>query len=130
MDSMEPERAFSGDSQIVSEINTFKNYYKNLRPAVFLTYDRTAYYSLNDGNFRITFDENIKARNYDISLEKEPGGELLLDENLSLMEIKTAGGIPMELCNFFTENHIYKTSFSKYGAAYLNLILPNMKGAV
>ncbi|MGN1188699.1 MAG: VTC domain-containing protein [Lachnospiraceae bacterium] len=39
------------------------------------------------------------------------------------MEIKTPGGIPLWMTNFLTEQKIYKTSFSKYGAAYKDMML-------
>ena len=35
------------------------------------------------------------------------------------MEVKTGGGYPVWLINLLDENGIYKTSFSKYGTAYL-----------
>ena len=34
------------------------------------------------------------------------------------MEIKTSGGIPLWMSEALTRNHLYKTSFSKYGTAY------------
>ena len=40
------------------------------------------------------------------------------------MELKTSGGIPLWMTRFLTQNHIYKTSFSKYGTAYQTLIFP------
>ncbi len=33
------------ETQIAEEINYFRQYYKNLKPAVFLSYEREAYYS-------------------------------------------------------------------------------------
>jgi hypothetical protein len=55
----------------------------------------------------------------------------ILDFNgsgLSLMEIKCFGGIPLWMAHFLSEEHIYKTSYSKYGTAYQTLIYPNIKG--
>ena len=46
-------------SQIGREIAYFRSYYEGLRPAVFLSYDREAFYALDGGAFRVTFDWNI-----------------------------------------------------------------------
>ena len=42
------------------------------------------------------------------------------------MEIKCAGGIPLWMTQVLTEQGINKTSFSKYGTAYQQLIFPNL----
>ena len=77
---------------------------------------------MGDKGFRITFDENIRARRSDLSLDSEPGGTSLLDEGCVLMELKTNGGIPLWLTRELTRLKIYKASFSKYGKAYEKLI--------
>lgn len=38
------------------------------------------------------------------------------------MEIKTAGGLPLWMCDVLTELNLHKTSFSKYGAAYQQMM--------
>ena len=55
-------------------------------------------------------------------------GEEILEEGKVLMEIKTTGGIPLWMTHLLTKEHIYKTSFSKYGTAYQKYILPKWKG--
>lgn len=105
-------------SQIGEEIQYFREYYKDLCPAVFLSYEREAYYALDGGDFRVTFDENILYRRKDFSLGSNIYGIPLLEEGQTLMEIKTAGGIPLWMSKALTQNHLYKTSFSKYGSAY------------
>ncbi len=105
-------------SQIGEEIQYFREYYKDLCPAVFLSYEREAYYALDGSDFRVTFDENILYRRKDFSLGSNIYGIPLLEEGQTLMEIKTAGGIPLWMSKALTQNHLYKTSFSKYGSAY------------
>ena len=73
-------------------------------------------------DFRVTFDENILARQEELSLSKEVWGEPLIDENKVLMEIKTSGGIPLWMTHVLAREKIYKTSFSKYGTAYEKMI--------
>jgi hypothetical protein len=40
------------------------------------------------------------------------------------MEIKCSGGIPLWMTRILSQEKIYKTSFSKYAAAYQMLIFP------
>ena len=116
------------NSQIVKEIDYFMQYYETLHPTVFLSYEREAYYSIDGSDFRVTFDENILCRQTDLSLETNAYGTPILDSGLSLMEIKCSGGIPLWMAHLLSEEHIYETSYSKYGTAYQTLIFPNIKG--
>lgn len=106
------------ESQISREIDYFCSFYETLHPSVCLSYEREAFYSLKGDDFRVTFDENILYRENDLSLEAEIYGTPLLRDDLVLMELKTSGGIPLWMTHFLTEQHIQKTSFSKYGTAY------------
>ena len=55
---------YPGEStQISDEIDYFISYYGKLRPTVFLSYEREAYYTNEKSDFRITFDENILCGN-------------------------------------------------------------------
>ena len=116
-------------SQISKEIDYFLSYYENLHPVVFLSYEREAYYSLSGDDFRITFDDTILCRQEDISLEADVWGTPLLEEGKVLMEIKCSSGIPIWLLRILSQEHIYKTSFSKYGTAYQTIIYPQLKEA-
>ena len=116
----------SGESQISEEVDYFLDYYKNLRPTVFLSYEREAYYAKDGSDFRVTFDENILFRETDLSLREEVGGIPLLEKGNVLMEIKCSGGIPLWMTHALTEEKIYKTSFSKYGTAYREYIFPRL----
>lgn len=122
--------------QLSDEINYFLDYYKDLKPAVFLSYDREAYKmkkgaSDADGgsDFRVTFDENILCRDYDLSLRSDVYGTPVLEQGKVLMELKCSGGIPLWIVKVLSEEKIYKTSFSKYGTAYTNMILPELLAA-
>ncbi len=116
------------NSQISREINYFLDFYETLQPRVLLSYEREAYYATDGSDFRITFDDNILCRKEDISLESDVWGTPLLEEGKVLMEIKTAGGIPLWMTKLLTQERIYKTPFSKYGTAYRKLIFPKLKG--
>lgn len=120
------EKPCQKESQISREIDYFIDFYGRPKPSVFLSYEREAYYAKNDSEFRVTFDEHILCRQTDISLCSPPYGTEILPEGLVLMELKCAGGIPLWMVNTLSEEHIYKTSFSKYGTAYSNLIFPQL----
>ncbi len=121
------DRHCKENSQISGEIDYFLRYYRDLEPAVFLSYEREAFYAKDQSGFRVTFDENILCRQKDISLESEAYGISLLPEGITLMEIKCAGAIPLWMIHTLSKEHIYKTSFSKYGTAYKTMIYPNMR---
>jgi len=114
--------------QISDEIGYFLRYYRTLHPAVFLSYEREAFYALDGSDFRITFDDNMLCRREEMSLQAPAWGTPLLEEDKVLMEIKTSGGIPLWLTHALTRERIFKTSFSKYGTAYQTMIYPNFKG--
>ena len=109
-------------SQIAEEIEYFRAYYEGLHPTVFLSYEREAFYALDDSDFRVTFDENILYRTYDLSLGSEAYGTGLLNKGETLMEIKTAGGVPLWMSHELNRLKVFHTSFSKYGLAYQNLM--------
>ena len=110
------------DSQIGREIAWFIDFYKELKPTIFLSYERQAWYSLDGSDFRVTFDRNIQSRTEDLQLSSSCSGTALLPPDAVLMELKTTGGIPLWMTNILTQNKIFKTSFSKYGTAYQKTI--------
>lgn len=117
------------DLQIAREIEYFRTYYETLHPAVFLSYEREAFYALDGSDFRVTFDDHVLVRQDNLSLKFDVGGQSILEEGKVLMEIKTSGGIPLWMTRLLTQEKIYKTSFSKYGTAYQTIIYPKTKGA-
>jgi SPX domain protein involved in polyphosphate accumulation len=118
-------------SQILDEIDWFKQYYGNLQPQMFIGYKRLAYRGKYDESFRVTFDYDITYRDYDLDLSKGLYGEKLLSDKCVLMEIKFADAMPLWLAHEFDKLKIYKTTFSKYGAAYKNtLIAKREKGEI
>lgn len=115
--------------QIASEIDYFMEYYHSLCPSVFLTYEREAFFTTVKSDFRVTFDDNILCRQNDLSLTSEVYGSRLLPPDKVLMEIKCSGGIPLWMVETLSKERIYKTSFSKYGTAYKNIILPQIQAS-
>ena len=77
------------NEQVLKEIEYFLSVYK-LKPKVYIAYDRIAYFEKGNPDLRISFDMNIRSRRYEIGLDRGDYGELLLERNLYLMEVKTA----------------------------------------
>lgn len=116
-DSFENDTLLPVHSQIGDEIEYFRNYYHTLRPAVYLSYEREAYYAIDDTDLRITMDENILFREENLNFEDKYGKNLLEDQ-YTLLEVKTSLALPLWFTHTLDELGIYKTSFSKYGKAY------------
>lgn len=109
-------------SQIKNEIEYFKKYYGVLSPSVDIFYSRLAFYDAADPNVRLTFDSDILYRDYELDLKNGIYGERVLPEGLYLMELKTAGAMPLWTAEMLTRLKIYPSSFSKYGTAYKNIL--------
>ncbi len=116
-------------NQISAEVDYFMDYYKTLHPTAFISYHREAYYAKDGSDFRVTFDDDILCRLDDLSLRADAYGTPLLPEGKVLMEIKGTGGMPLWMAHFLSEQHIFKTSFSKYGTAYQKMIFPKIQNA-
>ena len=109
-------------TQISKELKYFLNFYKNLEPRIYISYDRSAFFCKEDKDFRITFDKNLTWRNYDLDLTKGSYGELLLENGQVLMEVKVSTAIPLWLVNILSELKVYTGSFSKVGTAFKKMI--------
>lgn len=105
-------------TQISREIDYFLRHYQTLQPMMNLDYEREAYFAKGGGELRMTFDHNIR----------QGEGRPILGAGFVLLEVKTALGIPPWLLEFFSQEQIYKTSFSKYGTAYEKHRLPILIG--
>lgn len=116
------------NNQISREIDYFLSIYEQIHPAVLLSYDREAFYAKDNHEFRITFDDNILWRDYNLTLDSGIYGTPILEPDKVLMEIKTADAIPLWFVKFLNINHIYQTSFSKYGTAYSAIYNSKLNG--
>ena len=120
MDALENGLPLPADGQIGREIAAFRAFYgPTLKPAMYLSYEREAYYPTDGADFRLTLDENILWRTDHLDLAASPWGSPVIGPDQVLMELKTPGSIPLWMVRFLSENRIYQTSFSKYGAAFL-----------
>ncbi|MDD5899957.1 MAG: polyphosphate polymerase domain-containing protein [Lachnospiraceae bacterium] len=93
-----------------------------LKPVLFLSYDRVAMFGKDNKDFRVTFDRNIITRRYDLGLHYGIYGEKLLPEDEWIMEVKIENAMPLWMTKILSEFRIYPVSFSKYGTEYTNYI--------
>ncbi len=106
------------DTQIGRELSYTVDFYRVLRPAVFLSYERDAFYCREDDSFRVTFDSDILYRQTDLHLNTSVSGIPILPPGFVLMELKVAGGLPLWMVHTLSSLHVYRVSYSKYGTAY------------
>lgn len=116
-----PEYKDYMNKQVVEEIKYFLSCY-DLKPMVYLSYDRKALFCKNNRDLRITFDTNIRSRRYDLKMEHGTHGELLMEPGQWLMEVKAEKTIPVWLSKMLSEHQMYRTSFSKYGNEYKKML--------
>ena len=107
------------DTQIMRELDYAMHFYGQPKPAMFIAYEREAYFVPEEPSLRITFDTGVRSRDTDCRLENGAYGDALLPEDAILMEIKTDGAMPVWLASALSHCEILPTSFSKYGTAYL-----------
>ncbi len=107
----------SDDSQIFHEIDYLMKFYRPT-PKLYLAYNRTALVGIDHPDLRITFDNRVRSRTDDLYLEHGDKGDLFLDSDMYIMEIKTNNAMPLWLVHTLSELAVYPTSFSKYGQIY------------
>lgn len=111
--------------QVLSEIKEFIQRYQ-LKPSQYISYKREAYFARDDRDLRITFDNDILARRSNFMLLNldfdDSRDENVIDSDMRILEIKATRSLPLWLVHSLSKHEIYKTSFSKYGAAYKNFI--------
>ncbi|MBQ6487968.1 MAG: polyphosphate polymerase domain-containing protein [Solobacterium sp.] len=108
-------------TQIADELDYSVQRYKPVMK-VYASYDRTCWKSVSEDDVRVTFDENILYRTSDISLHPNGSEQRLIDEDTVLLEIKASDRCPMWLTDILSEMGLKRTSFSKYGNIYRNIM--------
>ena len=112
----------TANTQVEIELQYYFKHY-DLRPTMFLSYERIAYYDKENRDFRLTFDGNIIARDYDLQIEKGNYGSHILNNDKYIMEVKTLGAMPIWFVKMLDKLQVCPAGFSKYGEAYTELIL-------
>ncbi len=115
------------ESQIMSEIDYAMRYYRQPKPTMMVMYEREAYFGKAEPDLRITFDSHIRYRTADLSPEFVCYGTEILPDGELVMEIKTAGAMPLWLSRILDRERIFPSSFSKYANSYRDYIYKGEK---
>ena len=110
------------ETQIMSELDWAMKLYNRPLPAMLIACEREAWFDEAHPDLRLTFDRSIRYRENDLRLDRGSAGITLLPEGTVLMEIKTAGAMPLWLADALDAEGILPGSFSKYGAAYTRVL--------
>ena len=105
-------------NQIMSEIDWSMTLYGRPRGAMIIACEREAWFDEEHPDLRLTFDRNIRYREKELHLNQGSAGINLLPERIVLLEVKTAGAMPLWLAKALDTEGILPGNFSKYGAAY------------
>ena len=105
------------DEQVLREIDYYIATYR-VKPKVYISYMRNAYFGKDDKNFRVTLDKEITTRRYDLDLSLGSYGELLLPEGKTLLEIKFEGAVPLWFAHIMSKYSLSFGSYSKYGTEF------------
>ena len=110
------------ESQIMSELDWAMRLYGRPKGAMLIACEREAWFDEAHPDLRLTFDRNIRCRENELRLNRGSAGSTLLPKNTVLLEIKTAGAMPLWLADALDAEGILPGSFSKYGEAYLRTL--------
>lgn len=105
-------------TQIEREIAFAASRYEGLGPMAYLAYDREAFFSPHDRDFRMTLDADVRVRWNNARLDGPDTGQLVLARGISILEVKTGCAMPLWLCRWLSERGICRASVSKYGRAW------------
>lgn len=109
------------DSQIMREIDYLMKLYHQPKPNVCILCEREAFFSAEEDNVRLTFDENLRYRIGFPNAENINEGTPIVKYGEYIMEIKTPGAMPLWLAHALSECRIYPAKFSKYAHAYYDI---------
>lgn len=121
-DYLDGKEYLLAESQIGNEISWFQQRY-HAKPKVYIAYDRTSFAGIENSELRITFDKNIRFREYALDLRKGDYGEMMLPPGMVLMEIKIPGTAPLWLAHLLAKIDAKPSSFSKYGNYYKEYVM-------
>lgn len=108
--------------QVARELEYLVGYY-DLEPKMMIASDRIAFQGKENPEFRLTFDENLRFREKDLSFKSGSKGEKYFPntpepKKCIIMEVKTMSAMPPWFVAELSKLKIYPSRFSKYGKIY------------
>ena len=104
------------------EIDYLMKFYRQPKPNVCILCEREAFFSKDDSEIRLTFDQNLRYRFGFPNSDNINDGIPIVNDDEYILEIKTPGAMPLWLASALSECKIYPRSFSKYAHAYFDII--------
>ncbi len=105
------------DEQVLREIDYYLSH-TPVYPRTYVSYLRSAYFGKEDPSFRVTFDHDIVTRRYDLDLTLGRYGDPLLPPDITLVEVKFSGSVPVWFSHIMSDMGISFNTFSKYGTSF------------
>lgn len=107
------ETASTQDRNTLKEIwFLYKKY--NLKPRCIVSYKRQPYLSRVEKTFRMTFDTNVKIRNYNLNLRYGGGSKFIVPPGICIMEVKFNNFIPKWAIKIIQKNDCVQYKISKF----------------
>jgi len=111
-------KASGDEGRIYKEVMRLRRNYDDIRPSMVVSYQRLAMNDPHDRKLGITFDKDIRWRDYDMDLTKGIYGRYLLSPGMHVMQITSPGKLPAWLSEILEEMKIFPASYSSYESAY------------
>ncbi len=105
------------DEQVLREIDYYRSH-NDVRPKVYVSYVRHAFFGKDDPSFRVTFDSNILTRRYDLDLALGRYGSPALSPGKTLIEVKFSGAVPFWFSRIMSDFGLSFHTFSKVGTNF------------
>lgn len=105
----------------IKEIRYFLKRYE-LKPVVYISYDRLGFFDKDDKMLRVTIDSNIKSRRYCLDIDNDACSNYVIPQDMYVLEIKSVSNFPLWLIRVLKELDIKISSFSKYGKEYVGVL--------
>jgi len=111
------------NKKILNEI--WYNYNRfHLKPVNVICYKRQAYNAEFISKFRMTFDTNVKVRNFNFDLHYGEGSYYIKSPNICIMEIKFNKHIPDWAIHIVQRNNFVREKMSKFASGIEKLNVP------
>ena len=120
------KKASNEDKSNLEEIWYLYNRY-HLKPVCVVCYYRQPFMDKMENRFRITFDTNIKVRNFNFDLHYGDGSRYVIPPNFCVMEMKFNSFIPNWAIKILQRNDVIQQKMSKFAsglarATYFSII--------
>ena len=88
----------------------------NLKPKCIVSYKRQPFLSKVENSFRLTFDTNLRVRNYNLDLKIGGGSKYIVPRGICVMEAKFNNFIPNWAIKIIQKNNCVQFKISKFAS--------------